>query len=63
MGETGERDRLIRMQEVTERTGLSKRMIYRLIEQGRFPLQYKPGGWSSRWSEQEVEAWMEQQRS
>jgi prophage regulatory protein len=58
-----ERDRLIRLQEVAERTGLSKRMIYRLIQQGRFPIQFKPGGYSSRWSEQEVEAWVRQQRT
>ena len=56
------RDRLLRMSEVVEATGLSKRMIYRLISQSRFPQQYKPGGWSSRWSEAEVIAWRESQR-
>lgn len=58
-----DRDRLLRMSEVEEITGLSKRMIYRLISQGRFPQQYKPGGWSSRWSESEIVAWRESQRS
>lgn len=54
--------RLLRMGEVMEMTGLSRRMIYRLVEQERFPQQYKPGGWSSRWSETEVREWVEQQR-
>lgn len=55
-------DRLLRMTEVIQMTGLSKAMIYRLISQQRFPQQYKPGGWSSRWSEAEIIAWRESQR-
>lgn len=55
--------RLLRMSEVMELTGLSRRMIYRLVSQQRFPQQYKPGGWSSRWSEAEIIAWRESQRS
>lgn len=54
--------RLLRMSEVMELTGLSRRMIYRLVSQRRFPKQYKPGGWSSRWSEAEIIAWRESQR-
>lgn len=57
------RDRLLRMGEVMEATGLSKAMIYRLIGQQRFPQQYKPGGYASRWSEAEVLAWRESQRN
>lgn len=57
------RDRLLRMADVVDMTGLSRRMIYRLISQQRFPQQYKPGGWSSRWSEAEIVAWRESQRS
>lgn len=56
------RDRLLRMADVAEMTGLSRRMIYRLVADGRFPQQYKPGGWSSRWSESEIVAWRESQR-
>jgi len=59
---TTQTTRLLRMGEVMEMTGLSRRMIYRLVEQDRFPQQYKPGGWASRWSEAEVRAWIEQQR-
>jgi len=50
------------MSEVTAITGLSKAMIYRLIGQHRFPQQYKPGGYASRWSEAEILAWRESQR-
>nr|WP_240511243.1 AlpA family phage regulatory protein [Novosphingobium panipatense] len=63
MNAEGERnDRLLRMSEVTAMTGLSKAMIYRLISQQRFPAQYKPGGFASRWSEAEVRAWVNDQR-
>ncbi|WP_159981881.1 MULTISPECIES: AlpA family transcriptional regulator [unclassified Novosphingobium] len=54
--------RLLPMEDIEDMTGLSRRMIYRLIADGRFPKQYKPGGWSSRWSEAEVRDWVEQQR-
>lgn len=55
-------DRLIRLKEVCEITGLSKSMIYKLLRQGKFPVQYKPGGFSSRWDEVEVRAWRGKQR-
>jgi prophage regulatory protein len=56
-------DRLLRLCDVIEMTGIRKTMIYRLIAEGRFPKQFKPGGYSSRWSEAEVRAWIEAQRS
>lgn len=40
-------------------TGLSGSYIYRLIKAGSFPLQFKPGGYASRWSEIEVRAWID----
>jgi prophage regulatory protein len=55
-------DRLIRLSDVIEMTGIGKTMIYRLIQEDRFPKQFKPGGYSSRWSETEVRQWVEQQR-
>lgn len=55
-------DRLLRLKEVTELTGLSKAYIYRLMKAGRFPQQFKPGGYASRWSESEIVAWRESQR-
>ncbi len=53
-----ENDRLIKLSEVCELTGLGKTMIYRLVRPGMFPQQYKPGGASSRWSAAEVQAWI-----
>ncbi|MBZ9649973.1 AlpA family phage regulatory protein [Sphingobium sp. 3R8] len=50
------------MAEVQDLTGLSKAMIYRLINRGSFPQQFKPGGFASRWSECEVLDWRESQR-
>lgn len=55
-------DRLLRLEQVTDIVGLKKAMIYRLVRRGDFPKPYKPGGWSSRWSESEVLAWRADQR-
>lgn len=55
-------DRLLKLAEVKELTGLGKTMIYRLVRDGSFPQPYKPGGYASRWSESEVCAWRELQR-
>lgn len=55
-------DRLITLAEVRELTGLGKTMIYRLMKQGGFPQQYKPGGHASRWDEAEVRKWRLEQR-
>lgn len=56
-------DRLLKLSEVKEITGLGKTMIYRLIRAGSFPAQYKPGGYASRWSESEVLGWVRASRS
>jgi len=55
-------DRLIKLPEVIEMTGIGKTMIYRLVRRGDFPQPYKPGGYASRWSEAEIRAWRESQR-
>lgn len=55
-------DRLLKLEEVKDIVGIGKTMIYRLERRGDFPRRYKPGGWSSRWSEIEVRAWMDEQR-
>ncbi|RYE50164.1 MAG: AlpA family phage regulatory protein [Rhizobiaceae bacterium] len=41
------------------RVGLCKAMIYRLIQKKRFPAPYKALSSSSRWSEREVKAWID----
>ena len=56
-------DRLLRIDQVKEISGIGKTMIYRLVREGRFPKPFKPGGSASRWSETEVLAWREQQRA
>lgn len=52
-------DRLIRIEEVKRRVGLGKSMIYRLIQEGRFPPPYKISPFASRWSDREVAAWID----
>lgn len=50
-------DRLLKLEQVKQITGLSKAMVYRLVGQGKFPQPCKPGGVSSRWVEREIRAW------
>lgn len=50
--------RLLKLGEVIDLVGLGRTMIYRLIREGDFPAPFKPGGYSSRWSEDEVRAWI-----
>jgi len=50
-------DRLLKLTQVLQITGLSKAMVYRLVGQGKFPEPCKPGGIASRWVESEVRAW------
>lgn len=53
-------DRLLKLGQVQEITGLSKAMVYRLVSQAKFPKPCKPGGIATRWVESEVRAWREQ---
>lgn len=55
-------DRLLRLRQVIDIAGIGKTMIYRLMRQQKFPQPYKPGGYASRWSESEVQAWRDMQR-
>ena len=52
-------DRFIKLDEVKRRVGLGKSMIYRLVQDGRFPAPYKICGSASRWSDREVAAWID----
>lgn len=52
-------DRLLPLTAVMEIAGLGKTMIYKKMREGTFPKACKPGGASSRWSENEVVAWKE----
>lgn len=55
---TNSAERLLKLEEVSRRVGLGKSMIYRLISEGRFPAPYKISPYASRWSEQEIVAWI-----
>lgn len=51
-------ERLIKLSEVAKRIGLGKTMIYKMVKDGSFPKPYKLNGAATRWSEQEVAAWI-----
>lgn len=51
-------DRIIRMAEVSHRTGLHRATIYRKIAEGEFPHGIPLGRNSSGWYESEVGEWI-----
>ena len=51
-------DRLLRRQEVEERTGLATTTIYRKMREGTFPEPVKVGARAVRWPASEIEAWL-----
>ena len=53
-------NRILRLDEVRERVGLSRTHVYDLIAAKRFPAQLKliPGGRSSGWLESEIDTWI-----
>ena len=59
MTPTDEPDRLLKIDEVKRRVGLGKTMIYRLIQDGKFPAPYKISPFAARWSNNEIVAWIE----
>ncbi|HGM9784387.1 helix-turn-helix transcriptional regulator [Proteus vulgaris] len=52
--------KLLRLDEVLDRTGYSKSWTYKLIDKGEFPKQVKIGSRSVRFIESEVDEWIEQ---
>lgn len=52
--------RLLRLDGVKKRTGLSRSLIYQLVGEGRFPEQIHLGARSVAWIEAEVEDWIRQ---
>ena len=55
-----EPERFLKLDEVKRRVGLGKSMIYRLIQDGRFPAPYKVSPFASRWSDREVTGWIDE---
>lgn len=52
-------DRFVKLDEVKRRVGLGKSMIYRLIQEGKFPAPYKLSPSASRWSDRQIAAWID----
>ena len=55
--------KVLRCAEVMHRTGLSKATIYRLMDRGLFPLRRPLCSGAVGWSEEEVEAWIDERFS
>jgi prophage regulatory protein len=51
--------RLIRLNEVISKSGLSRGRIYQYINEGKFPANVSLGGRSVAWVESEIEKWIE----
>ncbi|PJG82604.1 helix-turn-helix transcriptional regulator [Caviibacterium pharyngocola] len=56
-------DRILRLKEVCQKTGLPRSTIYAKIKQGTFPPQLKLGPRASGWRESELDLWIEQCQS
>ncbi|MEX5879608.1 helix-turn-helix transcriptional regulator [Proteus vulgaris] len=52
--------KLLRLDEVLDRTGYSKSWTYKLIDKGEFPKQVKIGSRSVAFIESEINEWIEQ---
>jgi len=54
-------DRLLKIEEVMQQVGMGKTKIYELLQFEEFPQPVKLGRFS-RWSQLEVQAWIEEQK-
>ena len=52
-------DRFLRLNAVLERTGLSRATLYRKIQQGTFPQQWRIATRCAGWRESAVNEWMQ----
>jgi len=55
-------ERLIRMSEVVELTGLAKSTIYLMVSKGSFPSPLKIGERSVAWRETDLDVWLESKK-
>lgn len=51
-------DRLLRLRDVTARTGMSRSTIYRRIDDKTFPKPVKVGDFAVRWRESTIDGWI-----
>ena len=56
-------ERLLRLPEVRDRTGLCRTHIYSMAKAGEFPAQITLGGRAKAWAESEVNAWIEERKA
>ena len=58
------RNRVLRMKDLTEKVGFRPSTLYQLITEGKFPAPFKlvPGGRATGWMEQDVDAWILEQK-
>lgn len=50
--------RILRLEAVLDKTGLSRSLIYQLVSEGNFPCQIRLGLRSVGWIEAEVDDWI-----
>ena len=55
--------RILRVQEVLDRIGVSKATLYRMVKRGDFPKQCSLGRRAVGWHSQDVDAWFARQRT
>jgi len=55
-------DRFLRLDRVLSKVGLSRSVLYRMIEKGHFPMVIKINGSTSVWSENAVNDWMDERK-
>ena len=54
--------KVIRINTVTQAIGLSRSSIYRLVDRGVFPKQFKIGVKAVGWIEADIELWIESRK-
>lgn len=56
-------ERLLKLDEVTDRTGLARSTIYAMMADGKFPRAVKPAPRATRWLQSEINNWMHSLRA
>jgi prophage regulatory protein len=50
--------KILRMKQVTERTGICRALVYRYIREGKFPSSIRLGERAVGWYEHDIDAWL-----
>jgi prophage regulatory protein len=56
-------NRILRLPEVMEKTGVRRSSVYAWMKDGSFPKQIKMGMRASGWIEREIDEWIERRAS